>query len=160
MAAYAASKSYILNFTEALWAEVRGRGVSLMAVCPGTTRTELFDVAGVPAGSSGAPPIPRKKWPRAPMRALEKRKQCYIPGWRNYLVTMLVRMAPRSVVVKESMKYFRPGRGTSHSDPEMVQPRPQRCSLTGCSLTEAFAERAAPNPACPSPICFSLTNLL
>ncbi len=48
MAAYAASKSYILNFTEALWAEVRGRGVSLMAVCPGTSRTELFDVAGVP----------------------------------------------------------------------------------------------------------------
>ena len=48
MAAYAASKSYILNFTEALWAEIRDRGVSLMAVCPGTTRTELFEVAGVP----------------------------------------------------------------------------------------------------------------
>jgi hypothetical protein len=40
-------------------------------------------------------------------------------------VTMLVRMAPRSVVVKESMRYFRPGRGTSHSDPEIVQTAPR-----------------------------------
>jgi uncharacterized protein len=125
MAAYAASKTYILNFTEALWAELRGRGVSLMAVCPGTTRTELFDVAGVPGWLKRRPSHSAEKVAKGALRALEKRKQCYIPGWRNYLVTMLVRMAPRSVVVKESMRYFRPGRGTSHSDPEIVQTAPR-----------------------------------
>lgn len=121
MAAYAASKSYILSFTEALWAEVRDRGVSLMAVCPGTTRTELFEVAGVPGWLKRRPSHSAEKVARGALRALEKRKQCYIPGWRNYLITMLVRMAPRSVVVKESMKYFRPGPGMSRSDPEIVQ---------------------------------------
>jgi short-subunit dehydrogenase len=120
MAAYAASKSYILNFTEALWAEVRDRGVSLMAVCPGTTRTELFDVAGVPGWLKRRPSQSAERVARGALRALEKRKQCYIPGWRNYLITMLVRMAPRSVVVKESMKYFRPGRTAPPSDPEIV----------------------------------------
>jgi uncharacterized protein len=120
MAAYAASKSYILNFTEALWAEVRDRGVSLMAVCPGTTRTELFDVAGVPGWLKRRPSHSPEKVARGALRALEKRKQCYIPGWRNYLVTMLVRMAPRRVVVKESMKYFRPGRSTAPAAPEVV----------------------------------------
>ena len=78
-----------------------------------------------PAGSSGAARIPRKKWPSGALRALEKRKQCYIPGWRNYLVTMLVRIGPAERVVKESMRYFRPGRGTSHSDPEIIQTSPR-----------------------------------
>ncbi len=78
-----------------------------------------------PAGSSERPSHSAEKVAKGALRALEKRKQCYIPGWRNYLVTMLVRMAPRSVVVKESMKYFRPGRGTSHSDPEIVQTAPR-----------------------------------
>ncbi len=121
MAAYAASKAFILNFTEALWAEVRDRGVTLTAVCPGTTRTELFEVAGVPGWLKRRPSHSAEKVARGALRAMEKRKQCYIPGWRNRLITMLVRMAPRSVVVKESMRYFRPGRGTTASDPEIVQ---------------------------------------
>jgi short-subunit dehydrogenase len=121
MAAYAASKAYILNFTEALWAEVRDRGVTLMAVCPGTTRTELFDVAGVPGWLNRRPSHSAERVARGALRALEKRKQCYIPGWRNYLLTMLVRMAPRKVVVRESMRYFRPGRSSTPSDPEVVQ---------------------------------------
>jgi short-subunit dehydrogenase len=121
MAAYAASKAYILNFTEALWAEVRDRGVTLMAVCPGTTRTELFEVAGVPGWLNRRPSHSAERVARGALRALEKRKQCYIPGWRNYLLTMLVRMAPRKVVVRESMRYFRPGRSSTLSDPEIVQ---------------------------------------
>jgi uncharacterized protein len=120
MAAYAASKSYILNFTEALWAEVRHRGVSLMAVCPGTTRTELFEVAGVPGWLKRRPSHSPEKVARGALRALERRKQCYIPGWRNYLITMLVRIAPRRVVVRESMKYFRPGHTKSAAAPEVV----------------------------------------
>ena len=48
MSAYAASKAFILQFTEALWAEAYDQGVTLTALCPGTTKTELFEVAGVP----------------------------------------------------------------------------------------------------------------
>lgn len=117
MAAYAASKSYILHFTEALWAEVRDQGVTLMAMCPGTTQTELFEVAGVPAWLKKRPSHSAEKVVRGALRAFEKGKQYYIPGLRNYLVTMLVRIGPRRTVVKESMKYFRPGHPS-------VTPRP------------------------------------
>jgi short-subunit dehydrogenase len=110
MAAYAASKAYILHFTEALWAEVRERGVSLLAVCPGTTRTELFEVAGVTGWLRKQRSHSPERVVRGALRALEKRKQVYVPGMRNYLVTMLVRIGTRRTVVKESMKYFRPGR--------------------------------------------------
>ena len=41
MAVYAASKSYVLSFTEALRAELRGTGVSVSALCPGPADTEF-----------------------------------------------------------------------------------------------------------------------
>jgi len=46
MAVYAATKAFVLSFTEALWAETRTTGVRVMALCPGATETGFFDVAG------------------------------------------------------------------------------------------------------------------
>ncbi len=121
MAAYAASKAYILHFTEALWSEVHDRGVTLLALCPGTTRTELFEVAGVPGWLKKRRLHSPEKVVRGALRALEKDKQYYVPGWRNFLVTMLVRIGPRKTVVRESMRYFRPGHPSTNSTPEVVR---------------------------------------
>ena len=41
MAIYAASKAFVLSFTEALSEELRGTGVTATALCPGLTRTEM-----------------------------------------------------------------------------------------------------------------------
>lgn len=46
MAVYAASKAFVLSFTEALWWETRGSGLRTMAFSPGLTRTEFFDGIG------------------------------------------------------------------------------------------------------------------
>ena len=46
MAVYAASKAFVLSFTEALWWEMRGTGVRTLAFSPGLTRTEFFDAIG------------------------------------------------------------------------------------------------------------------
>ncbi len=45
MAVYAATKAYVLSFTEALWYETRRTGLKVTAVCPGPVDTEFFDVA-------------------------------------------------------------------------------------------------------------------
>jgi len=45
-AAYAAAKSYVLNFGEALHYELRQTGVKCTVLCPGVTRTEFFEAAG------------------------------------------------------------------------------------------------------------------
>jgi short-subunit dehydrogenase len=53
MATYAATKAFVLSFSEALAAELRGTGVEVLCVCPGLTRTEFqeraaVDVSGMP----------------------------------------------------------------------------------------------------------------
>ena len=46
MAAYFASKAYVLSLGEALAYELRGTGVSVTTLCPGATATRFFAVAG------------------------------------------------------------------------------------------------------------------
>ncbi|MCC7424229.1 MAG: SDR family oxidoreductase [Planctomycetaceae bacterium] len=113
MGPYSASKAYVLHFSEALWAEVRDRGVTVTALCPGVTQTEFFQVAGVPNWLKKHRSQSVDEVVRAALKAVERRRQYVVPGWINYLLSLCVRLAPRSIVVKESMKYFRPkNRGT------------------------------------------------
>ena len=43
---YAATKAYVLSFSRALNAELKGRRVTVTAMCPGPVDTEFFDIAG------------------------------------------------------------------------------------------------------------------
>jgi hypothetical protein len=47
-AVYTASKAYVLSLSQALQHELGPRGVRVQAVLPGATRTEFWDVSGVP----------------------------------------------------------------------------------------------------------------
>ena len=46
-AIYAASKAFVLSFSEAIRTELRGSGVTVTAVCPGPVRTEFTEAAGM-----------------------------------------------------------------------------------------------------------------
>jgi short-subunit dehydrogenase len=54
MAVYGAAKAFVLSFTEALWAETRGTGVTVFAVSPGATSTEFNAVVGTDDATAGA----------------------------------------------------------------------------------------------------------
>lgn len=44
-AIYAATKSFVLSYSRALRAELKGRGIYVTTVCPGPVKTEFFDIA-------------------------------------------------------------------------------------------------------------------
>jgi len=124
MGAYAASKAYVLHFSEALWAEAREQGVTVMALCPGTTRTDFFAQAGIPGWLKKHRSQTPEQVVRAALKALSKKRQYIVSGWRNYLLSLAVRLATRRTAVTESMKYFRPA--PSRDDlPDAQQDTPQ-----------------------------------
>lgn len=110
MGVYAASKAFVLHFTEALAIELRHRKVVLLAVCPGVTRTPFFDIAGAPGWLQKHSSQTPEEVVRVALKALGRRRMVVVPGWRNWLLTLIVRLVPRRRVVKESMRYFHPRR--------------------------------------------------
>jgi short-subunit dehydrogenase len=109
MSVYAASKAFALHFSEALSVEVKDRGVAVLAVCPGVTRTPFFDIAGASGWLQKHASHSPERVVRSALDVLGRR-QVIVIGWKNYLLTLMVRIATRARVVKESMRFFRPRR--------------------------------------------------
>jgi short-subunit dehydrogenase len=87
---YAASKAHDLVLAEGLARELRTEGISVLALCPGPTRTELW-----PAGTK--PLFPMQ--PNAVVNiALKKlgRKTTVVAGWKNWIAVFSTRLLPRS----------------------------------------------------------------
>ncbi|NJL04357.1 MAG: SDR family oxidoreductase [Chloroflexaceae bacterium] len=104
-AVYGASKAFVLHFSEALWQECRGRGVRVLALCPGPTKTEFFDVAQMPAPeaimTSPAYVV------QVALRALERDQAAVIAGKaNNVLFGFMPRLLPRRVVLWAMGKGF------------------------------------------------------
>jgi short-subunit dehydrogenase len=110
MGVYAASKAFVLHFSEALHCELKDRGITVTAVCAGVTRTPFFDIAGASGWLQKHASHPVDYVVKRSLKALVRRQQFTVPGWRNYLLTLLVRIASRARVVKESTRFFRPRR--------------------------------------------------
>jgi uncharacterized protein len=110
MGVYAASKAYVLNLSEALWAELRPRGVTVTTLCPGTTRTEFFDHSGVPGWAERQGGQDVTTVVRTGLEAFDAGRQYVVSGWKNYLVTLAVRLATRAAVVNWTLSIFRPRR--------------------------------------------------
>ena len=107
MGVYAASKAYVLHFSEALWAELRPRGVTVTTLCPGTTRTEFFDRSGLPGWAERNRGEDVTTVVRTGLAAFDAGRQYVISGWANYLVSLAVRLATRATVVKVSTSVMR-----------------------------------------------------
>lgn len=99
MATYAATKAFVLSFSEALGDENRAHGVHVMALCPGVTETNFFEVAGI-----DRPPMRTVQTPEevveTALRALNRKKSLVISGWANWFVVEAERFVPRSAVVR------------------------------------------------------------
>lgn len=112
-ATYSASKAWVINFSESIGSGVREYGVRVMALCPGYTRTEFHQRAGITL------PIPDGLWLRADdvvragLRDLRRGRLVSVPDLRYKLVVAAMRHLPHGLVTRVT----RDARGRISRDP-------------------------------------------
>ena len=106
MAVYAATKAFVLSFTEALWAETRGTGIRVLALCPGATSTEFFAIAGKEFLTRGRQ-SPTQVVDVGLRAFLTSRTPTVISGLRNRLKANGYRVVPRALMAQMSASSVR-----------------------------------------------------
>jgi hypothetical protein len=108
MATYAATKAFVLHFSEALHEEVRGKGVTVTCLCPGPVKTEFQEVAGVNDRS-----VPSMAWKstddvvESALKAVSARRAITVPGALNRLTATAVKLMPRFVARRVAGSMFK-----------------------------------------------------
>lgn len=107
-ATYGASKAFAISFTEALWMELRGTGVKVLAVNPGPVKTEWQGVAGYDENTQIPPGIiSAEQCVSDALRAYDRDKRSMIPG-RFFPWFMRASHAPKSVKLRVAERMYRP----------------------------------------------------
>lgn len=99
MATYYATKAFVNSFTEALWHELKGTGVTATVSCPGATATEFAAVSGndksrlFAMGAMTAPEVATEAY-----RTMHAGKPMVVHGFKNKLGVFGARLTPRSIL--------------------------------------------------------------
>jgi uncharacterized protein len=100
-ATYSGTKSFVTTFSLSLHEEYRTKGITVLCVCPGPTRTEWQDRASYDKSR-----IPSFAW-QSPeevvtgsLRALQQKRPLYVSGWQSKLLAAGTHLAPRSLLAR------------------------------------------------------------
>ncbi|MBF9132610.1 SDR family NAD(P)-dependent oxidoreductase [Plantactinospora sp. S1510] len=112
-AAYAASKSFLLSFSEALRNELKGTGITVTALMPGPTDTEFFERAGMQDTRVGAgKKDDAAEVARHGFEALMKGKDHVVAGSvKNRVLAGASKLTPETVKAQMHRKMAEPGSG-------------------------------------------------
>ena len=103
MTVYSSTKAYVLSFSKGLREELRGKGINVLAVCPGPMNTEFLDVANI----TGRSPMfkllpysdPDKVADKAVVQAARGRS-VYTPRLFFKFYRVLAKLLPHGLVMK------------------------------------------------------------
>lgn len=94
---YYASKSYVLSFSQALREEVKSKGINVVTLCPGATKTNFSKRAG--KGDLDVA-MSAKEVAECGYKALIKDKAICIPGFMNKILVFLSKVSPTTLNAK------------------------------------------------------------
>ena len=99
LAAYYASKAFVLSFSESLNHELRKTKVTVTTLCPGPTKSKFFERAGLKKSPlMDGPLIPHMTSYKVALKGVEgalKGKRRVVPGILNYIFTISPLLIPR-----------------------------------------------------------------
>lgn len=112
MAAYAATKAFVLNLGEALHAEGAPRGIRATTLCPGPTATGFFEAAGTPDHASQRIAMDADEVAEAGLEGFAEGKRVVIPGKANAALAAGSRLTPNALLVPALGRVYRRLSGT------------------------------------------------
>jgi short-subunit dehydrogenase len=109
---YAATKAFVLSFTEALWAENKPHNIRVIVSCPGPTETEFFKTAQFPESMRSVSPR-QVAQPDTIVQDVLNQLNSDTPtivsgGWLSKVIVNVSRFLPRPTMVNILEKQFRP----------------------------------------------------
>ncbi len=104
---YAASKAFLIKFSQSLALENVDKGVKVCAICPGFTYSEFHDVVGTRAKVGT---MPNWMWSKAGdvaregFDALERGEMVHVTGRANRLIKSLMKLMPDKLALRAIQK--------------------------------------------------------
>ena len=109
LSVYAATKAFVLNFSEAIWSENKDNGIKVLALCPGPTETNFMNVACFPSDLNGPPQklVTSEEVVEAALQALARGQSNEVTGGLlNKFVVNSPRFLPRPWLVNSIKQIF------------------------------------------------------
>ena len=110
LSVYAASKAFIVSFSQALWAENRSYNVRVLVACPGPIETNFFAEANFPPALAGSTNqmSTSEEVARESLKALENWQPNVVIGdFTTQIRTVLARIVPRKILLQMLVKKFK-----------------------------------------------------
>jgi uncharacterized protein len=120
-AIYGATKAFVNSFTQAIWAEVRGRGVRVVAVCPGPVTETRFGERAGGSSRSAFPGLTRRREVtreavvETALSGLERGVPLVIPGLMTRVMATVAVLVPRRLQLLATERVFRPANANNGS---------------------------------------------
>ena len=107
MATYAATKAFVTSFSEAIAAENHPFGIQVLALCPGSTKTNFFEAGKIETRFSFKGQQAPEDVVETALAAVGTGKSKATSGWVNWLVATSANVIPDSVVTSVIAKKLR-----------------------------------------------------
>lgn len=113
MAEYAATKAFIISFSEAVAMEARESGVTIQVCCPGYTETDFHQTAGHSPHHIIPPHTPHDVV-QTSLNALKSHHTLVTIGWQGFATHWITRFLPKTWFARLSARFVRPPNTLSH----------------------------------------------
>ncbi|MDZ8051824.1 MAG: SDR family NAD(P)-dependent oxidoreductase [Aulosira sp. ZfuVER01] len=110
LSVYAASKAFIVSFSQALWAENRSYGIRVLVTCPGPIETNFFTEANFPPMLAGSTEqmFTSEEVVQISLKALENWQPAVVIGdIKTQIRTILARIVPRKILLNMLARSFK-----------------------------------------------------
>lgn len=107
MATYAATKSFVTSFSEGIAEENRPYGIQVLALCPGSTKTNFFEASNIERTMKVKGQQTAEQVVETAMKALATHRAKVVSGWANWIVASAVNFVPNSLIAMTVAKGLR-----------------------------------------------------